>query len=90
MAELGILAPDEQVELIAGPILQKKLKGSAHRVFCKHLGKFLEQRLGRDGRVCLQDPIPLDDDSEPEPDLAVVWFQPTFYADQHPCPEDIQ
>ncbi|WP_309224541.1 Uma2 family endonuclease [Halomicronema sp. CCY15110] len=86
MAEVGILSADEQVELLAGQIIQKMPKGPAHSALCKRLEKLLEQRLGDQVLVRLQDPIHLDDYSEPEPDIAVVHPQADFYATAHPTP----
>jgi len=89
MAAVGILGADEQVELIAGQIIQKMPKGPAHSALCKRLEKLLEHRLGEQVLVRLQDPIRLDDYSEPEPDLAVVRPQDDFYASQHPTPAEV-
>ncbi len=36
-----------------------------------------------------QDPVRLSDDSEPEPDVAVVRPDPLDYEDHHPTPEEI-
>ena len=89
MAEIGILGADEQVELIAGQIIQKMPKGLAHSALCKRVEKLLEHRLGDRVLVRLQDPIQLNPYSEPEPDVAVVHPDPNFYADQHPTPTDV-
>lgn len=37
----------------------------------------------------VQDPVRLDDRSEPQPDLAVVKARDDFYRDAHPGPADI-
>ncbi|MEQ9234672.1 Uma2 family endonuclease [Coleofasciculus sp. E2-BRE-01] len=89
MAEVGILAADEKVELIAGQIIQKMPKGPAHSALCKRLEKCLEKLLGDQVLVRLQDPIQLDTYSEPEPDIAVVHPNANFYADYHPRPEEV-
>lgn len=89
MAEVGILGADEQVELLAGQIIQKMPKGPAHSALCKRIEKLLERRLGEQVLVRLQDPIRLDDYSEPEPDIAVVRPQADFYASRHPVPADV-
>lgn len=68
MAEVGILAADEQVELIAGQIIRKMPKSSAHSALCKRIEKCLEKLLGDQVLVRLQDPIQLATYSEPEPD----------------------
>ncbi|MEM8642631.1 MAG: hypothetical protein AAGG51_28010 [Cyanobacteria bacterium P01_G01_bin.54] len=59
MAAVGILAEDEQVELIAGQIIQKMPKGPAHSALRKIIEKLLESLLGEQGLVRLQDPITL-------------------------------
>jgi Uma2 family endonuclease len=89
MAAVGILTADEQVELIAGQIIQKMPKGPAHSALCKRLEKLMERLLGEEILVRLQDPIQLDDYSEPEPDIAVVHPQADFYADHHPNPAEV-
>ncbi|MEO0756230.1 MAG: Uma2 family endonuclease [Cyanobacteria bacterium J06648_16] len=89
MAEVGIIAADERLELIAGQIVQKMPKGPAHSALCKRIEKLLERRLGEQVLVRLQDPIQLDDYSEPEPDIAVVHPDDGFYADRHPSPDDV-
>lgn len=89
MAEVGILAADEQVELITGQIVQKMPKGPAHSALCKRIEKLLERQLGEQVLVRLQDPIQLDRYSEPEPDIAVVHPRDDFYADHHPGPNEV-
>lgn len=39
--------------------------------------------------VRLQDPIQLDLYSEPEPDIAVVHSNDSFYEDHHPAPNEV-
>ncbi|GAB4360112.1 MAG: hypothetical protein Fur0042_29660 [Cyanophyceae cyanobacterium] len=39
--------------------------------------------------IRLQDPVTLDDQSQPEPDLAIVRPHPLDYADHHPTPTEI-
>lgn len=89
MAEVGILAADEQVELIAGQIVRKMPKGPAHSAVCKLVEKILERKLSDRVIVRMQDPIQLDDYSEPEPDIAVVYPRGDFYMEHHPTPEDV-
>ncbi|MBO9998530.1 MAG: Uma2 family endonuclease [Cyanobacteria bacterium SID2] len=89
MAETGILAADEQVELMGGQILKKMPKSPAHSALCKRIEKLFEHRLGERILVRVQDPIQLDRLSEPEPDLAIVRPTSNFYSDRHPTPVDI-
>lgn len=89
MAAAGILAADEQVELLAGHIIEKMPKGPAHSAFCKRIEKLLERRLGEQILVRLQDPIQLDPLSEPEPDIAIVQPRDDFYEAAHPTPGEV-
>ncbi len=89
MAEAGILAADERVELLAGQIIQKMPKGPAHSALCKRIEKLIERLLGDQALVRLQDPIQLGIYSEPEPDIAVVQASDNFYADCHPTPSEV-
>ena len=89
MAETGILAADERVELLSGQIIKKMPKGPAHSALCKRIEKILERRLGEKILVRLQDPILLNDYSEPEPDIAVVYPKDDFYASHHPVPKEV-
>jgi Uma2 family endonuclease len=89
MGELGILNPDENVELLAGQIVKKSMKGTRHTSTNKRLEKVLEHLLGDRALVRTQDPITLDNYSEPEPDVAVVLPNLSFYADHHPTPSEV-
>jgi Uma2 family endonuclease len=40
--------------------------------------------------VRVQDPIRIEPDDMPEPDLAIVRIRPDAYRDGHPTPEDIR
>jgi Uma2 family endonuclease len=89
MAEVEILKPDDAVELLAGQIFYKMPKGTAHSAAVKRIEKLLERQLRESALVRLQDPVCLDDFSEPEPDIAVVHSDPNFYEDHHPTPTEI-
>lgn len=45
-----------------------------------------DRALGERGVVTVQNPVTLDDLSEPEPDLAVLRPRPDDYAGAHPRP----
>ena len=85
MAEAGILRPDERVELIDGRIVAMNPIGSPHAWCVSRLTRVLARR--DDVLVNVQNPIRLDDRSEPEPDLIVLRLEtPT---DRHPRPEHV-
>ncbi|MBD0346530.1 MAG: Uma2 family endonuclease [Coleofasciculus sp. Co-bin14] len=89
MAEAGIFHPEERVELIAGQIIRMSAKGTAHTAAVRRTAKILRNLLTNQAEVYTQDPIQLDDFSEPEPDVAVVRIDPLDYADHHPTPSEV-
>ncbi len=94
MADAGILAPDERVELINGVIYKMSPVNPPHSGACKRLGEIFHGLKGRPRRwiVQVQDPVLLPDDSEPEPDVALLRpreAENDFYDDAWPGPEDV-
>lgn len=89
MAESGILEPGERVELVEGQIIQMAAKGTAHSAAVSRIEKLLRSRLGDQALLRFQDPIRLNDYSEPEPDVAVVHPNPIFYEDHHPTSSEV-
>lgn len=89
MSELGLLDPDERTELIAGHITLMAAKGTPHVTSLYLLANMLREQLGSTALIRTQDPIQLDDFSEPEPDLAIVRGTVLDYAEQHPRPSDV-
>lgn len=89
MAEVGILSPDERVELIDGVIVQMSPVGSRHAA-CVDNGMQLFVEAFRDvAQVRVQNPIRLGEHDEPEPDLALLRPKAGHYADGHPGPADV-
>jgi Uma2 family endonuclease len=89
MAEAGIFHPEERVELIAGQIIRMSAKGTAHTAAVRRTAKIWRNLLENQAEVYTQDPIQLDDFSEPEPDIAVVRIDPLDYADHHRTPSEV-
>jgi Uma2 family endonuclease len=91
MSDLGILDPNQRTELIAGQIVLMTAKGTPHVLTLRLLATALENALGDRSAVFVstQDPIRLDNFSEPEPDLAIVKGSILDYDQAHPGAEDI-
>jgi len=89
MAEAGIFGADERVELLEGNIIWMIAKGTAHRSAVGRTDYLLKNRLGNRAWVSIQDPVKLNERSEPEPDIAVVKVDPLDYADHHPTPSEV-
>jgi Uma2 family endonuclease len=90
MSEVGILNADARTELIAGQILVMAAKGTPHVLGLRLLAVALDKLLtNQPFFISTQDPIQLNDFSEPEPDLAIVRGTLLDYADRHPEPKDL-
>ncbi|MFN7416297.1 MAG: Uma2 family endonuclease [Dolichospermum sp.] len=89
MAEAGIFEPSERVELLEGKIIWMIAKGTAHSSAVGRTNKLLQNRLGNQAWIAIQDPVKLNEQSEPEPDIAVVKIDPLDYADHHPTPAEV-
>ncbi|MTJ10225.1 Uma2 family endonuclease [Anabaena sp. UHCC 0204] len=89
MNDAGIFAPDERVELLEGKILCKSVKTTAHRSATGRINYVLKKRLENRALICVQDPVKLNERSEPEPDISVVKIDPLEYADHHPTPSEV-
>ncbi|HEY4563966.1 MAG TPA: Uma2 family endonuclease [Thermoanaerobaculia bacterium] len=89
MAESGILAPDDRVELIEGEIWQMSPIGSRHASTVTRSARFFTLRLDGRAVVSTQNPLLLGDLSEPEPDVAILHFREDDYAENHPTQGDV-
>jgi Uma2 family endonuclease len=89
MAEAGILTKDDRVELIKGEIVKMSPVGRRHAACVKRLAKLFIVRLGSAVTVGVQDPVELDDSTQPQPDLALLQPREDFYESGHPKPGDI-
>ncbi|MBE9032739.1 Uma2 family endonuclease [filamentous cyanobacterium LEGE 11480] len=90
ISELGMIRDDERTELIAGQVLFMAAKETPHILALRLLSIALDKLLADQSLfISTQDPIQLDDFSEPEPDCAIVRGTALNYADRHPCPSDI-
>ena len=84
MIEAGILGEDEHVQLIAGTLVAMTPQGSRHAVVIQRLTAALVRAVEGDLAVRPQLPLTLLEDSEPEPDLAVVRATDAPFEGPHP------
>jgi Uma2 family endonuclease len=84
LIECGVFQPGEAIELIGGELLVAEPQGAAHYTAIRKTEKALEAAFGPGWDVRTQAPIGLDEDSEPEPDVAVVPGGPDDYGRAHP------
>jgi Uma2 family endonuclease len=84
LIELGVFQPGENIELIGGELIVAEPQNAPHYTAIRKTANALEVAFGPGWYVRMQGPIGLDDDSEPEPDVAVVPGTPDDYARAHP------
>lgn len=84
LIELGIIREYEPLELIGGQLIVAEPKGSPHATAVELTAQALSRAFGEGWAVRAQNPIALDDESEPEPDVFVVPGTQRDYSDAHP------
>jgi Uma2 family endonuclease len=89
MSETGILSENDKVELINGEIIEMSPIGRRHTACVNRLNSVFSQLLGKKVIVAVQNPILLNNLSEPEPDIALLKPRTDFYESGHPQPQDI-
>ncbi|MBI1734171.1 MAG: Uma2 family endonuclease [Candidatus Rokubacteria bacterium] len=82
---IGVFRADEAVELLGGELVVAEPQGSAHFTAIGLVEDALRAALGTGWLVRSQGPIALDDESEPEPDVAVAPGTRRDYAGAHPA-----
>ncbi|HEY3101334.1 MAG TPA: Uma2 family endonuclease [Methylomirabilota bacterium] len=85
LIELGILHEDEPIELLGGQLVVSEPKSSLHSTAVRLVAEALRRAFGAGWLVNTQDPIAAGDESEPEPDVAVVPGSIRDYRDEHPA-----
>jgi Uma2 family endonuclease len=88
MGDAGIFGNNERVELIEGEIIEAAI-GKRHAARVDRLADFFYELVRRRAIIRVQNPICLDDKSEPQPDIALVQRRADFYEESLPNSEDI-
>ncbi len=89
MAEAGILGEGDRVELLAGEVVEMTPIGSRHAACVRRLIARLSAAVGQRAIVDVQNPLWLDEHSEPQPDLTLLQPRPDYYQGSHPGPGDV-
>ena len=84
LVDLAVFQPGERIELLDGQLVVREPQGSRHAAAVRLVVQTLHRALGAAWQIDSQFPFALDDDSEPEPDVAVVPLDPNHYRDGHP------
>jgi len=89
MIEAGILDEDDRVELLEGKIVCMSPQRPFHAASVQRSSRLLFKVLSDRAEIRVQLPIILGNDSEPEPDIAVVRLDANEYSFRHPETADI-
>jgi Uma2 family endonuclease len=84
LIDLGMFRPGENLELLDGVLVVREPQNAPHATAVRAVQEALRQAFGRGWDVRPQLPVALDDDSEPEPDVAVVRGSYRDYRSAHP------
>jgi len=83
LVELGVFV-GERLELLDGQLVVQEPQGSYHATIVEQIGRVLDAAFGEGWHTRHHSPLALDDDSEPEPDVAVVAGTPRDHLAAHP------
>ncbi len=89
MHEAGVFPQGDRLELINGEIKTMSPIGRKHGACVNRLVTTFTQKLGTSIVLSVQNSIRLDDNSEPQPDLAILKPRDDFYEEGLPTPSDI-
>jgi Uma2 family endonuclease len=84
LVECGFFQPGDRIELIGGQLIVAEPQNSPHATAVGLAEDALRAAFGSGWVVRGQSPIALDDESEPEPDVAVVPGTRRDYREGHP------
>lgn len=87
LVESGVLE-GKPVELLEGNIVEMSPEGIEHSYTNQSVSDYLRDLLKGQAYIRDSHPITLDN-SEPEPDIAIVQLPTTIYRSHHPYPQDI-
>jgi len=88
MLAAGVFDEGPRYELLDGLLVEKMTKSPLHSVVTQLCQQAVSTRLSTTWHVRNQEPVTFDD-SEPEPDLAVVRGRHIDFIDHHPGPGDL-
>jgi Uma2 family endonuclease len=89
MAKVGILHPDERVELIDGAIVLMAPIGNPHATGVRRIERVFSQVAGDAVTISGQNPVHLHEHSNPQPDVAILRYRGDDYSGKPPSAEDV-
>lgn len=89
MADIGILAENDRVELLEGDLIVMPPIGDWHAACVDRFTNTLPPQLQGRAVVRVQGPTRLNYRSEPQPDVMLLRWRDDFYQGGHPGPDDV-
>lgn len=89
MAEAGILHAEDRLELIEGEIVSMSPIGVRHMATVNKLNNLFSANFINKAIVSVQNPLVVDQESEPIPDIVWLRYRDDFYADGVPEISDV-
>ena len=87
--DAGVFEHPERLELIQGRIIENMGQNPPHRSFRVRLARRLQSVLQPPFFVVDECPVHIAEDSEPTPDIVVLYGEEADYDDRHPTPPDV-
>jgi Uma2 family endonuclease len=85
LIEIGVFQAGDPVELLGGTLIVAEPQSGPHYTAIRLVEEALRRAFGPDWQIRNQGPIALDDESEPEPDVAVAAGSVRDYSREHPA-----
>jgi Uma2 family endonuclease len=89
MIQTGVFNENDQVELLNGAIVEKMPKGPKHSAATDRATRVFYRNFEENVVIRNQNPIWLDELSEPEPDIVLAKARDDDYENSHPTPVEI-
>lgn len=89
LGEVGILGEDDRIELLDGELTIMSPIGSPHFATLNRLAALFFQCLAGRCIISQQNPVRLDQFSEPQPDIALLETRADFYGEDLPNPSSV-
>ncbi len=83
----GILHEDDRIDLIDGELVEMTAIGTRHFTCVNRLTRLLVRNVDDNVIVSIQNPVRLNEYSEPQPDVALIRVRD--YRESLPTPEDV-
>ncbi|MBE9187328.1 Uma2 family endonuclease [Microcoleus sp. LEGE 07076] len=89
MNDAGIFGEDDRVELIEGEIIQMAAINTRHATCVRRLIRQFRQLPEESAFLDVQNPIQLNERTEPQPDVVLQQPRADYYETAHPIPSEV-